>query len=55
MGQYELSAFQWQRIEDFLPGRPGHVGVRWTQETGSSAHLVKGIEIGRREWMCRGR
>ena len=27
MGQYELSASQWQRIEGFLPGRPGHVGV----------------------------
>ena len=27
MGQYELSASQWQRIEDFLPGRPGYVGV----------------------------
>ena len=24
---YELSATQWQRIEDFLPGREGHVGV----------------------------
>ena len=27
MGQYELSSTQWQRIEDFLPGREGHVGV----------------------------
>ena len=27
MGQYEISASQWRRIEDFLPGRPGHVGV----------------------------
>ena len=27
MGQYELSASQWQQIEGFLPGRPGHVGV----------------------------
>ena len=27
MSQYELSASQWQRIEGFLPGRPGHVGV----------------------------
>ena len=27
MGQYELSASQWQRIEGFLPGRPGYVGV----------------------------
>ena len=27
MGQYELSASQWQRIEGFLPGRPGCVGV----------------------------
>ena len=27
MGQYELSTPQWQRIEGFLPGRPGQVGV----------------------------
>ena len=27
MGQYQLSASQWRQIEDFLPGRPGHVGV----------------------------
>ena len=27
MGQYELSTSQWEQIEDFLPGRPGHVGV----------------------------
>lgn len=27
MGQYELTASQWQRIEDFLPGRLGYVGV----------------------------
>ena len=27
MGQYQLSASQWQRIEGFLPGRAGHVGV----------------------------
>ena len=24
---YELSAAQWQRVEGFLPGRPGWVGV----------------------------
>jgi len=27
MGQYELSTSQWEQIEGFLPGRPGHVGV----------------------------
>ena len=27
MGQYELSTSQWQRMEGFLPGRPGYVGV----------------------------
>ena len=27
MGQYELSASQWRRIEDSLRGRAGHVGV----------------------------
>ena len=27
MGQYELSASQWEQLENFLPGRPGHVGV----------------------------
>ena len=24
---YELSAAQWHRVESFLPGRPGWVGV----------------------------
>ena len=24
---YELSAAQWHRMEEFLPGRPGYVGV----------------------------
>jgi len=27
MKRYELSATQWRKIEGFLPGRPGHVGV----------------------------
>ena len=27
MRRYELNSTQWQRIEDFLPGREGHVGV----------------------------
>ena len=27
MRRYELRACQWRRIEDFLPGRPGRVGV----------------------------
>ena len=27
MKRYELSASQWQKIEGFLPGRPGWVGV----------------------------
>ena len=27
MKRYELSASQWRRIEHFLPGRPGSVGV----------------------------
>ena len=27
MKRYELSACQWRRIEDFLPGRLRHVGV----------------------------
>lgn len=27
MKRYELSASQWRRIEGFLPGRPGSVGV----------------------------
>lgn len=27
MKRYEVSASQWHRIEGFLPGRPGHVGV----------------------------
>ena len=27
MGRYELSASQWRKIEGFLPGRPGSVGV----------------------------
>ena len=27
MKRYELSAAQWQRVEGFLPGRPGWVGV----------------------------
>ena len=27
MGRYEVSTSQWGRIEGFLPGRPGHVGV----------------------------
>ena len=27
MERYELSAAQWQRVEGFLPGRPGWVGV----------------------------
>ena len=27
MRRYELSASQWRRIEGFLPGRPGSVGV----------------------------
>ena len=27
MERYELSAAQWQRVESFLPGRPGWVGV----------------------------
>ena len=27
MKRYELSAFQWRKIERFLPGRPGWVGV----------------------------
>lgn len=27
MKRYELSASQWRKIEGFLPGRPGHVGV----------------------------
>ena len=27
MKRYELSASQWRPIEDFLPGRAGHVGV----------------------------
>ena len=27
MRGYELSAAQWRRVESFLPGRPGRVGV----------------------------
>ena len=27
MERYELSAAQWDRVESFLPGRPGWVGV----------------------------
>ena len=27
MGQYELSASQWEQLEGSLPGRLGHVGV----------------------------
>lgn len=27
MKRYELSASQWRKIEGFLPGRPGYVGV----------------------------
>lgn len=27
MQRYELSASQWHKIEGFLPGRPGSVGV----------------------------
>ena len=27
MKRYELSASQWRKIEGFLPGRPGTVGV----------------------------
>ena len=27
MKRYELSASQWRKIEGFLPGRPGSVGV----------------------------
>ena len=27
MSRYELSASQWRKIERFLPGRPGTVGV----------------------------
>ncbi len=27
MSRYELSASQWGKIEEFLPGRPGAVGV----------------------------
>ncbi len=27
MKRYEVSASQWRRMEGFLPGRPGHVGV----------------------------
>ena len=27
MERYELSAAQWHRVESFLPGRPGWVGV----------------------------
>ncbi len=27
MKRYELSASQWRKIEEFLPGRPGYVGV----------------------------
>ena len=27
MKRYEVSASQWRRMESFLLGRPGHVGV----------------------------
>ena len=27
MKRYEVSAWQWRRMEGFLPGRPGHEGV----------------------------
>jgi len=30
MGRYGLRDDQWDRIEDFLPGRDGHVGVTAT-------------------------
>ena len=39
MSQYELSASQWQRIEGFLPGRPGHVGVT----AGDNCSFVNGV------------
>ena len=34
MGQYELSSTQWQRMEDFMPGREGHVGVTGRDDRG---------------------
>ena len=39
MGEYELSSAQWQRIEDFLPGREGHVGVT----AGDNRGFVNGV------------
>ena len=39
MKRYELSASQWNRKEDFLPGRPGHVGVT----AGDNRTFVNGV------------
>ena len=39
MERYELSAAQWQRVEGFLPGRPGSVGVT----AGDNRIFVNGV------------
>ena len=39
MQRYELSASQWRRIEGFLPGRPGSVGVT----AGDNRIFVNGV------------
>ena len=43
--QYELSPIQWECIEDFLPGREGHVGVTARDNRG----FVNGVL-----WVLRG-
>ena len=39
MQRYELSASQWRRMEGFLPGRPGSVGVT----AGDNRIFVNGV------------
>ena len=55
MKRYELSVSQWRQIEDFLPGRPGHVrvtakgnrnfvnGVLWTLRSGRTGAQWKDL------------
>ena len=53
MGQYQLSASQWQRcraIEGFLPGRAGHVGVTAKERNRSFVYGVLWVLRSGAQW-----
>ena len=48
MKRYELSAAQWRKIEGFLPGRPGSVGVTARDNRGFVNGVLRVLRSGAR-------